>query len=124
MTEKLLQAIWGFQYFNRSGLYTTSGDRIEILFPGSKNTNQGPDFLEARIKIGETLFAGSMQVNLKTSKWNRQQHCSDSNYDNVIMNVVLEDDVPRINHKPLLQLKYRIPHLLIQHYASLMDGAA
>ncbi|HEY0354762.1 MAG TPA: DUF2851 family protein, partial [Flavisolibacter sp.] len=44
MTEKLLQYIWQFQYFNRSSLQTIAGESLEIINPGKINTAQGPDF--------------------------------------------------------------------------------
>jgi hypothetical protein len=68
--EKLLQYLWQFQYFNKSELKTSKGERLEILFPGKLNTNQGPDFLDARIKIGNTTLVGSIELHLKTSHWN------------------------------------------------------
>ncbi|HEX8314933.1 MAG TPA: DUF2851 family protein, partial [Flavisolibacter sp.] len=83
MTEKLLQFIWGFGYYNSSDLLTTDGERLTILFPGSINKNQGPDFTAARIKIGSTTFAGTIELHTKTSDWRRHQHQYDSHYKNV-----------------------------------------
>ncbi len=54
MKEKLLQYIWQFQYFNKNELTTMDGDSLGIIHSGSFNTNQGPDFLEAKIKIDIT----------------------------------------------------------------------
>jgi hypothetical protein len=51
MTEKLLQFIWQFQYFNKSGLATTDGIPLQIIIAGQYNMNQGPDFLNAKIKL-------------------------------------------------------------------------
>ena len=56
MTERLLQFIWQFQYFNKTELTTTAGELIQIIFPGQYNTNQGPDFTDAKIKIGKTIM--------------------------------------------------------------------
>ena len=50
MTERLLQYIWQFQYFNIHQLSTQHGEPITILQPGLYNSNQGPDFLDAKIK--------------------------------------------------------------------------
>jgi hypothetical protein len=52
VTERLLQFIWQFQYFNQGELQSTSGETIQVIFPGTYNTNQGPDFTDAKIKIG------------------------------------------------------------------------
>ncbi len=124
MTEKLLQYIWQFQYFNRSDLVTTRGEGVEIIFPGTKNNNQGPDFLAARIKIGNTLLAGSVELHLKTSEWKAHGHEEDENYKNVILHVVLHDDAPGLNNLPVLELHHRIPKLLLYKYETLMQQQA
>src|SRR5215218_9536631 len=103
MTEKLLQFIWQFQYFNRSHVRTTQGEPLTIVFPGRLNSNQGPDFLDAKIRIGETLFAGSVELHLKTSDWLRHGHQQDKNYNNVILHVVLQHDQLFQNHILVLE---------------------
>ena len=67
MTEKLLQFIWQFGYYNSTDLLTTDGEAIQIIFPGSLNKNQGPDFTNGRIKIGGTIFAGTIELHTQTS---------------------------------------------------------
>jgi len=57
MKEDLLQYFWQFQYFNNSELLTTSGDVIQIINTGTHNTNQCADFINAKIKIGKTIWA-------------------------------------------------------------------
>lgn len=124
MTEKLLQTIWAFQYFNRAELFTTGGEKLEILFQGTLNTNQGPDFLNARIQIGQTVFAGSVELHLKASQWNQHGHSKDANYNNVILHVVLEEDETITPQLPTLELKNRLSKLLIDQYAGLLQQAA
>lgn len=124
MTEKLLQFIWQFQYFNRSALRTTAGAELVIVFPGKWNNHQGPDFQDAKVRIGATLFAGSVELHLKTSDWKRHQHDSDANYNNVILHVVLQHDLIFQNTIPVLELHHRISNLLLQKYEALMQDAA
>src|SRR6266542_139609 len=88
--EKLLQYIWQFQYFNKSELQTTAGEKLQIIFPGKLNTNQGPDFTNAQIKIDNTTLVGSIELHLKASQWNEHGHNNDANYKNVILHVVFE----------------------------------
>ena len=121
MTEKLLQYIWQFQYFNRAQLATTKGEAVDILFPGTKNQNQGPDFLAARIKINNTVLVGSVELHLKTSEWKAHGHSLDENYKNVVLHVVLQDDVAELNDIPVLELGQRIPKLLLHKYEALMQ---
>lgn len=120
MTERLLQFIWQFQYFNQSELQSTSGESIQIIFPGTYNTNQGPDFLNARIKIGKTTWAGNVELHLLSSDWKKHKHHRDKNYDNVILHVVWEDDFPDYNI-PVLNLKSRVAKVLLQRYEELMN---
>lgn len=124
MTEKLLHYLWQFQYFNRSDLRTTAGEPVTVVAPGRLNEHQGPDFLDAKIKIGETLLAGSVELHLKTSDWSRHGHTQDANYNNVVLHVVLEHDQLFQNGIPVLELQNRIPTLLLDRYATLMSEAA
>jgi len=123
MTERLLQFIWQFQYFNTNELTTDSGEEVHVLFPGQYNTNQGPDFSDAKIRIGQTTWAGSIELHLKTSDWNKHNHQHDTNYTNVILHVVWEDD-GYANEVPVLELKSRIPKLLLQRYGELMNSTS
>lgn len=138
MTERLLHFIWQFQYFNKSELATTSGETIQIIFPGQYNTNQGPDFSDAKIKIEKTIWAGTVELHIKTSDWKKHNHQGDKNYNNVILHVVWEDDGSRNGNRnsvpiieterssviPLLELKERIPKILLQRYEELMNSSS
>ncbi len=104
MTEKLLQFIWQFQYFNKSELATTTGESVQVLFAGQLNSNQGPDFLDAKIKIGNTTWAGMVELHIMTSDWTKHNHHNDKNYNNVMLHVVWEDDGDR-NSVPTIATK-------------------
>lgn len=93
MREELLQHIWLFRLFNHQGLQTTDGTVVEILHTGELNRDAGPDFFNARIKIGETLWAGNLEIHIRSSDWNRHGHQNDRAYDNVILHVVAEHDM-------------------------------
>src|SRR6476469_625155 len=119
LNEKLLQFLWQFQYFNKSDLKTTGGETIEILYPGRLNNNQGPDFSEAQVRIDGTILVGSVEIHLRTSQWIEHGHQLDSNYDNVILHVVFENDKEEdlAFPLPILELQPRISNLLIERYA-------
>lgn len=122
MTEKLLQFIWGFGYFNKAALDTTDGESIAILFPGTLNHNSGPDFINAKIRIGDTTLAGNVELHLKTSDWRRHRHESDAAYKNVVLHVVFAHD-EKVNNIPVLQLSSRISTLLMERYDFFMNTA-
>ncbi len=121
MTERLLQFIWQFQYFTKSELSTTAGELIQIIYPGQYNTNQGPDFADAKIKIGKTTWAGTVELHINTSDWTKHNHQQDKNYNNVILHVVWENDKAG-NNIPVLELKGRVSKILLYCYEELMHA--
>jgi hypothetical protein len=123
MNERLLQFIWQFQYLNRNNLQTVSGETVQIIFSGNINSNQGPDFTDAKIKIGKTIWAGSIELHLKTSDWKKHNHQHDKNYNNVILHVVWENDKVDSDHSiPLIELKDRVSKILLTKYEELMNA--
>ncbi|MBX9783867.1 MAG: DUF2851 family protein [Chitinophagaceae bacterium] len=119
MNERLLQFIWQHQYFNREALQTCAGQTVQIIFQGSANTNQGPDFFNARIIIDDIQLAGTVELHLKTSNWNDHGHGADKHYNNVILHVVWEHDGE--NDEGILELKDRVASSLLNRYAELMQ---
>jgi hypothetical protein len=124
MTERLLQFIWQFQYFNALALTDVDGEPLVILHPGTLNTNQGPDFSEAKIRIGNTLLVGNVELHLKTSDWDSHQHTTDSNYNSIILHVVWQHDKQPENAPAcaVLVLQDRVSTLLLQQYEALMQA--
>jgi Protein of unknown function (DUF2851) len=121
MNERLLQFIWQFQYFNQTNLRTVDDEVVEIIHAGTHNTNEGPDFLNAQIKIGNKAWAGSVELHTKSSFWKSHKHEEDKNYKNVILHVVWEEDKTLNLNFPTLVLQDRISNLLLSKYQSLMN---
>jgi hypothetical protein len=127
MTERLLQFIWQFQYFHSNELTASAGESIQVIFPGQFNTNQGPDFIHAKIKIDKEIWAGNVELHIKTSDWHKHQHQHDPNYNNVILHVVWEDDEKQGSIRssiPVIELQSRISNLLLQRYEDLMHASS
>ena len=128
MKERLLQYIWQFQYFNKNELSTTDGDQLLIIQQGSFNTNQGADFSEAKIKIGDTTWAGNIELHIKSSDWNLHRHSSDKNYNNIILHVVWQHDTEikdvAGNNLPTLELQNAVSNLLLNKYEELMNTSS
>src|SRR5690349_13558827 len=124
MTERLLQFIWQFQYFNKSNLESVFGEKLVIIQPGQYNAHQGPDFLEARIRIEDRIWCGNVELHINASDWHRHEHGDDKNYRNVILHVVWNDDDEQPLHgMPTLVLQDRISNLLLQHYETWMKSS-
>jgi Protein of unknown function (DUF2851) len=93
MKEFQLHYIWHNRLFNPFKLYTTTHEKIEVIFPGTPNKESGPDFTNALIKINGILWSGNVEIHVKSSDWKRHKHDSDKNYENVILHVVLQNDI-------------------------------
>jgi hypothetical protein len=123
MNERLLQFIWQFRYFNRQTLQLTNGENFHVIYPGLFNTNQGPDFLNAKIRIGNAVWAGHVELHVKTTDWYKHAHQQDRNYDNVILHVVWQDDMPgRAGRMPVFELCNLVPKMLLDHYETWMNS--
>jgi hypothetical protein len=123
MTEKLLQYIWQFQYFNRKELTTTDGEELDIVCQGQYNRNQGPDFLEGKIKIGKQVWIGNIELHVNASDWDKHLHSFDANYENVILHVVWNKDAEHLDMRmPTLELADRISKMLLHQYESWLNS--
>ncbi len=125
MKEDFLHYLWKHKLFFTSNLKTTSGELISITSVGSHNQNSGPDFFNAQLKIGEQLWAGNVEIHLKSSDWYIHNHETDSNYDNVLLHVVWEHDIEIHNNSnstiPTLELKNFVSNELINNYQKLFS---
>lgn len=124
MPEEFLQHIWQNKLFNAHKLQTTAGDYLEIIDQGRKNSDSGPDFFNAKIKINETIWAGNIEIHKKASDWQKHDHTKDKAYDNVILHVVETADtaIARSNgeHIPTFILNY--PEQLKRNYQNLLNA--
>ncbi len=127
LTESFLHYVWQLQYFRKDELKTSSGESVQVLHPGSRNSDAGPDFSDARIKVGELEWRGSVEIHIKASGWNDHKHSSDEAYEKVILHVVWENDKP-VKHTdgsimPTIELKNRIDQSLWERYKNLYTSA-
>lgn len=122
MNEGLLQYIWKNSLFNPATLVSTEREPVMVIFPGAHNHNAGPDFLEAKIKIGTTFWAGNIELHMRTSDWHKHRHDINPDYQNIILHVVYEDDEPLAGASfPTLELKDHIEQAVIERYQKLMS---
>lgn len=91
MNEDFLSFVWKYRLYN-SDLRTTTGIPVTVISPGEQQSDAGPDFFNARIQIGDTLWAGNVEIHVKASDWYRHHHQNDKSYNNVILHVVYEAD--------------------------------
>lgn len=94
MREELLAYLWKTQQFSPLSLQTTDGTPLVVVKPGYENPHAGPDFFQAHIQLGQTLWVGHVEIHVRASDWYNHRHEIDSSYDNVILHVVWDHDVP------------------------------
>lgn len=124
MNETFLQFVWKHGLFDAGYLCTSDGQRVKVLSPGIVNQDAGPDFFNAKIRIGRTVWAGNVEIHQRASEWNRHQHNQDAAYDNVILHVVRQDDQQVFNSKgqsvPALVMPYA--GYLESNYGELLEA--
>ncbi|MCR5077190.1 MAG: DUF2851 family protein [Prevotella sp.] len=120
--EQLIHYVWKHRLFPLTGLKTTDGQPVEVIDPGLHNRNAGPDFFNAKVKIGGTLWVGNVEIHERASDWFLHRHDHDPHYDNVILHVVGTVDVDvktsRGDYPP--QMRLEVPPMVREHYAELL----
>lgn len=123
MQEKLLQFIWQYSLYNPAQLTTTAGEPVVIVHKGLFNTNAGPDFLEAKIRVGDTLLVGHVELHINSSDWKKHGHDTDVAYSNVVLHVVYKHDADTgPENTAVLELAKYIPDSVLKRYESLMQA--
>ncbi len=84
MTEAFLQYLFEHQLLENK--------EFEVLSPGYKNKDAGPDFFNAKIKLDDIVWAGNVEIHINASDWNKHQHFKDKSYNNIILHLVLNKD--------------------------------
>lgn len=126
MREDFLHYLWRTKRLDARDLHTTEGESLEILHFGTYNPHSGPDFTNARLRIGDTIWAGNVEMHLCSSEWLVHGHQTDKAYDNVILHVVLEEDqvIARASGEriPCLEVKSLVPPKLSSTYLKLLHN--
>jgi len=124
--EDLLHYVWKTKQIDLSGLQTTEGLEVMILDFGVHNHDSGPDFFNGKVIIGDTQWAGNIEMHVFSSDWEKHSHDSDPAYDSVILHVVYEEDKPAYTTReakiPCIELKSRISKSLKLNYAKLLQN--
>lgn len=120
MTEDYLHYIWKYKLFSQQDLKTTEGEPLEIIHFGFHNHDSGPDFSQGKVKVGDTLWAGNIEIHINASDWLKHKHQSDKAYDTVVLHVVYEADLDikttQGSSIPTLELKNRIDPFEYEKY--------
>lgn len=125
MKEDFLHYVWKFQKVGNCNFFTVDNEKLHIRKQGIHNQNSGPDFFNAQIELGGQLWAGNVEIHLKSSDWYAHGHETDAAYDNVILHVVWEHDAEIFRENgtaiPTLVLKNYISKTTLAQYQKLFS---
>ena len=124
--EQLLQYVWKHKILPLECLETTDGKALEIIDPGLHNRNAGPDFFNAKLRIGNTMWVGNVEIHEHSKDWFRHGHDSDPAYDNVVLHVVedVDCDVTNSRGEFIPQIKLCVPVTVTLNYKELLNADA
>lgn len=119
--EQLLHYVWKHKLWPLHPLATTDGRSIEIIDTGLHNTDAGPDFFNAKIKLDGQLWVGNIEIHTKASDWFRHHHQDDTAYNSVILHVVEQADMDATDStgRILPTLCLSVPHDIEANYEEL-----
>ena len=114
--ERLLHYVWKYKLYTATPLITTEGRPVQVIDPGMQNTDAGPDFFNAKIKIDGTLWVGSVEIHDKSSDWLLHHHDTDKAYDCVILHIIGFNDFQpvRTNGNPIPQMLLTVPENILR----------
>ncbi len=125
MKEIFIAYLWENRLFDRT-IQTTDGKTIEVVYPGTRNADAGPDFLNARIRIDDTLWAGNVELHVNASDWYNHRHERNVAYDTVVLHVVYNADKQVYTSTgvaiPTLEIKDRFDTALLLRYRRFQDS--
>ncbi len=125
MTEDFINYLWLYKLIKQNQI-TTTGEKINIISPGTQNHDSGPDFFNAMIEIGDTKWAGNVEIHVNSSDWVRHGHHNNPVYDNIILHVVLNDDKPVIRQNseimPTIELDGKFNPSILKKYQSFLTS--
>ena len=120
--EQLRHYVWKHKLFPLHELFTHNGQAVDVIDTGLHNTDAGPDFFNAKIRIGDTLWVGNVEIHDRPDDWYLHGHEKDTAYDNVVLHVVGETGAPVFTKagRELPQLVLPIPETIARNYRELI----
>ena len=122
--ETLLHYVWKHKLYEQSDLRTEEVIPFEVLDPGMYNSNAGPDFFNAKIKMEEKTWVGNVEIHTVSSDWYKHQHEKDKAYNSVILHVAETIDETEIRDSAgrlIPQWKIQIPERIQANYSYLLN---
>jgi len=89
--EKFLYEIWKNHNFDNT-LSSKEGDHVTVIDPGTENKDLGgPDFVNARVRIGNITYQGDIEIDNSVFDWKAHGHDLNSRFNKVVLHVVVKE---------------------------------
>lgn len=121
--ERLLHYVWFNRLWQPFNLYTTDGLEVEVINTGRINVHAGPDFFNAIVRIGGTIWSGNVEIHISSADWYHHGHDKDNKYNNVVLHVCkhVEKEIFTASGTRVPQVEIRVPESVISNYAQLIN---
>lgn len=121
--EQLLHYVWKHKIFPLKELKTTTGQQVEVIDTGLANTDAGPDFFNAKLKLDGVLWIGNIEIHERSSDWFKHGHHADACYNSVILHIASEIDteISRSNGERIPQIQLICPEAVRTNYKELLE---
>ena len=121
--EQLLHYVWKHKIFPLKELKTTTGQQVEVIDTGLANTDAGPDFFNAKLKLDGVLWIGNIEIHERSSDWFKHGHHADAGYNSVILHIASEIDteISRRNGERIPQIQLICPEAVRTNYKELLE---
>ena len=124
--EQLLHYVWKHKIFPLKELKTTTGQQVEVIDTGLANTDAGPGFFNAKLKLDGALWIGNIEIHERSSDWFKHGHHADAGYNSVILHIASEIDmeISRSNGERIPQIQLICPEAVRTNYKELLETAS
>ena len=124
--EQLLHYVWKHKIFSLKELKTTTGQQVEVIDTGLANTDAGPGFFNAKLKLDGALWIGNIEIHERSSDWFKHGHHADADYNSVILHIASEIDmeISRSNGERIPQIQLICPEAVRTNYKELLETAS
>ena len=121
--EQLLHYVWKHKIFSLKELKTTTGQQVEVIDTGLANTDAGPGFFNAKLKLDGALWIGNIEIHERSSDWFKHGHHADAGYNSVILHIASEIDteISRSNGERIPQIQLICPEAVRTNYKELLE---
>ena len=116
LSENFISQIWENKSYY-SDLMTTNDEHVSVIDYGSKNTDAGPDYKNARVNINGKVYTGSIEIHRSVKDWHLHNHRNDKKYSDLILHVVLYgNENEELFSNPVVRKSRHVPTVILSNH--------